>query len=683
MNLRTYHPRPNGRLRLFAAAEFGAGDYFWHAAEAYPADTCLLIPGQDFATPWGEAMVRPTLRDWVRIASRLARCYGGMGIRPRDAVGVYGRFGAGYFLHFLALTRLGAIPVLVNEGMPPDVAVAYLERAGVRAVIHDAITDGTWNNAPYRAVPEAMLAEADEQDFVPYLYKFDDPVLVTHSSGTTGVPKAVTLKHGPYFYAMSKSLEAPRDPAVRLAVSALPPSHNSAIGAAAIAVINGETLVMMPNQDGAAAIRAIARHGASCLVAFPRTFVDILIAEPDPSDLQTMELWVNLGDAAHEAHIRQLTRFGQRVARGQRLPGSRFVDGLGSSEMGSMLFSKVHEPNERGSARCVGKPARWVEAAILGEDGTLLPDGVSGRLCVRSPGTFSGYWNNATLAEASVSNGYFLTGDIAMRDASGRYFHLDRVTDQVGSGGRPIYTLQVEEAIMLGCEQVLDCCVVAGEISPGRALVKCLAVLRPGAIQKPDTLLPAINKTLRAAQLPSVDVLEIVERASVPVGVTGKTLKAQIRQEMIAQHRSRTSARAEWKGGFRGGGIMHLGENPLPMSLVPRTGTGNASFSPMSLVVGATSACYAATLSSLVEAAGIDAHSIDIHSSASFAKSSLPRLEAILHRVEVVLPPGAHSHADEVTRLFEVARSRCPTGALFRDVDVSVEGVVKFRNISE
>lgn len=668
--------RPNTPRRLKAAATLGAGDYFWHAADFSP-DSRLLLPGHALASPWGEPMPCPTLRDWARIAAHMARCYYGLGVRPREPVGVYGRFGAGYFLHFLALSRLGAISVLVNENMPGDIAAAYLQRVGVRVLMHDGAAASHLEGGPIQVVTERDLAAADERNITAYPYAHDDSVMVTHSSGTTGVPKAVTHRHGPYFFAMAQSLRSPRDAAIRCAVSALPASHNSAIGAAAFAVVNGEKLVMMPSQDGAAAVAAIAQHKAGCLVAFPRTFVDILALNPDPAALESLELWINLGDAAHEAHIRRLTRYGTRTIRGRRLPGSRFADGLGSSEMGSMLFVKVHEPGEAGFARCVGTPADWVDAAVLGRDGMPVPDGVSGRLGVRSPGTFSGYWNTPT-GEASVLGGYFLTGDIARRDPEGRFFHLDRTSDEIIAGGNAIHTLVIEEAIMLAADAVLDCCVVATETRPGQASVTCLAVLRSGANTSHTGLLSTANAALRAARLPTLDVLEIVGRDEIPVGMTGKTLKYQIRHRMRGTHQTGEQIKATWSGGFAGRGSIQLGDQVLPFGLT-REPSNSATPSPMSLLVASASGCYVATLAALLERAGIAVDRIDIDSAAGFAGGAPPRLTSIVHRPRVVTPVPFGSRAHEVQRLFETARRLCPTHRLLHGVDMRIEGTVTAR----
>ena len=526
--------RAAGRRRLSAAPHLGLGNFLWQAIDAFTPSPRWIRPARPFPTAWGEVFEQPSLGDWGRLAEAYAQRYAGLGVGRQDAVGVFGDFGAKYLLHFLALSRLGAIPVLVNEGMAVHRAAHYLHHVGVVGVITDDLrreplaTAGS--DVGFVAV-EADIGSAPAVDFEPHQHDAGDAVLITHSSGTTGLPKAVQSNHGPFFYAMARSLELPRDAATRRAVCALPPSHNSAIGATVIAVVNGEELIQMPSQDGAALIEAIREHRPSSVVAFPTTFVDILSLTPSRDDLRSVELWVNLGDSAHEAHIRALMRYGHHFRGSSRAEGSRFVDGRGSSEMGSMLFSTVHSPG-RCVGRCVGAPQPGVEAAILDRHGNGLPDGRPGRLGVRSPGLFGGYWNNSNLTAKARLRGYFQTGDLAYRDVDGQYHHLDRLTDGLTTAGVTIHTLVYEEVIMTAVEAVLDCTVIAIESAPGVPHIVCFAIRRPSADDSEDVLQERIRSAVIAQRLWPLAAVRWVRRQDLPVGITGKVLKSQLRQAL-------------------------------------------------------------------------------------------------------------------------------------------------------
>jgi long-chain acyl-CoA synthetase len=545
------------RRRLAADPQLGMGNFLWKALEAHPGDLRLIVAARPFETAWNERCDRPTLSDWARLAEEYARRYAGMGVGPRDPVGVYGDHGAKYLLHYLALTRLGAIPVLVNERMRPETAARYLRRVGVAGVFTDEHRRPQLRAAA-EAVPGFALVEADFRHAAaaapaaPYVHDPRDPVLITHSSGTTGMPKAVLHKHGPYFYPMARSLEKPRDPATWRAVSALPPAHNSAIGAVAIAVVNGEELILMADQGGAAAREAIREFRPTSVVAFPQTYVDLLATGPDPRDLDSVMMWINLGDAAHEIHIQPLMRFGTHRRGSLPFSGSQFVDGLGSSEMGAMMFSIVHTPGAPRQDRCVGQPQPWVDAVILDDDGARLPDGRPGRLAVKSPSLSAEYWNDSNLTYRSHLRGYFLTGDVAYRDELGRFHHLDRVSDTVATRQGPIHTLTYEETIMNAVDDLLDCAVVAVAIRSGEAYTVGFVVLRDGRSGRAPLLKEEICAALIARDLQPLDEVRIVtESEGLLVGVTGKVLKAELRASLRRELESR-------------GYLEETGRGPLP-----------------------------------------------------------------------------------------------------------------------
>ncbi len=710
MNMETAGDATLSRARLKAMPDLGMGNFFWKCLEVYPEDGKRLIPARPFETAWGEKVVEPSLGDLGRIAERYARCFRGLGIGPRDPVGVYGDFGATYFLYFLALTRIGAVPVFANDRMATQVAGDYLSFTSVRYVLTDPerlpAVRAALSGRDMRVIADPEIRAADEARLTAFEHGSHDPVLITHSSGTTGPPKAVTSLHDPYFYFMRQSLDRPRDPATRRTVSALPPAHNSAIGAIALALINNEEIILAPEQDAETVVDAVNAFKASCVTAFPQTYVEIVDADPDPERLETVEMWINLGDAAHEAHIRPLMRYGHhRIGRSER-SGSRFVDGLGSSEMGSMLFTMVHRPGTPRFDRCIGKPNPWVEARILDRDGGPVPDGRPGLLAVKSPGLFAGYWNNDELTERSFRDGRFLTGDVVRRDEQGWFYHLDRVTDWVVAGDEPVCTLVYEEAILNGVEALLDCCVVADTTAEGDLRMACVAVRRRDRHVDEAEIVDAIDAALRHASLRSMDRVRLASMAEVPVGVTGKVLKRALRDDLFSafepdaageprssspDHASvhpghpvaegdkvRTEVvRGDWSGGFNGKGHVKMGDVSHVVSAARGRSGPDGGTSPSSLLVAAASGCFVLTLATVLEQRRLDVKVISIESEGLFEGSAPPELVAIVHRPTVSLVTGSMSEVAEVRKCFTAAKTMCLATRAMPTVNVSVEGATE------
>src|SRR5690606_256899 len=89
-----------------------------------------------------------------------------------------------------------------------------------------------------------------------------------------------------------------------------------------------------------------------------------------------------------------------------------------------------------------------VDLAILDDDGSPLPQGEVGEVCIRSIANFEGYWNNPEATKAAFfDNGYFRTGDLGYLDEDGYLFIVDRKKDIIIRGGENISCQEVEAAI--------------------------------------------------------------------------------------------------------------------------------------------------------------------------------------------------------------------------------------------
>ena len=84
----------------------------------------------------------------------------------------------------------------------------------------------------------------------------------------------------------------------------------------------------------------------------------------------------------------------------------------------------------------------------LDPDGNPAPDGETGELHLRGSNVFSGYWRRADATEAAFRDGWFRTGDLAVREPDGYYSLQGRRSDLIISGGFNIYPREIEELLM-------------------------------------------------------------------------------------------------------------------------------------------------------------------------------------------------------------------------------------------
>jgi acyl-coenzyme A synthetase/AMP-(fatty) acid ligase len=539
------------RAALAADPEVGAGNVLVKLIEHGAA---LDGPGITFDVdvdghPALEPLTLGALRD--RVAARASWLYH-RGIRPRDPVAVYVTSSADCLLNFMALTWLGAIPALMNGAIPGEIAAGYIQRLRGAGVITDAahreMLSGHGLDVPLGA--DAAETGTGDPARAPAHYRHypEDPVAITHSSGTTRVPAAVVHTHSSIFAAIRLvHLESARAPERTLCV--FPAAHAAGIISTQLALCNRHEHLFLSAQggqfsrSGEAVLDAIERWRPTGVYGFAVTWSELARFDLTRRDLSSVRLWFNTGDCAHEKHVRPLVAAGSHVAYSRAngvtlAPGSKFIDGIGSSEMGHSGFRMVHTATSERYGRCVGKPYAFADIVLLDlEDGTEVPVGKVGQVGMKSPTLAVGYWNDSVNTYRTRFGGYYLTGDLMYRDEEGYYYHVDRAVDAVDLGdGNWLYTAMSEERILVRFPDVRDCTVIAGPADgvDGRVVTDVFLVLAPGAdpgADRRDAIADALGE---AAASTLRRVVVVRDDDDIVVGPTGKVRKFLMRERHLA-----------------------------------------------------------------------------------------------------------------------------------------------------
>jgi len=525
------------RAELAADPDLGAGNVlttlvargFGLDCPAFTFDTAI-----DGLIPAWRSMTVAELDERVR--ARAARLHA-LGIGRRDPVAVVSTSAADTILAFYALARLGAIPALVNPRVPAELASLYLSRLQAVALVADERCRFALAGHDFgieQVIDAETLGAADPADApAPYRHHPDDPVAITHSSGTTGVPKAVVHSHRSLFAAVKHKLRLPVPAGTGRMLNALPAPHVATLIVVNQQLTQQSELLSLSQQTGPSVVDTIESWQPSCVFGFATTWADLAKQDLSGRNIDSVSMWFNTGDCAHEAHIRRLVALGHRtVATSEgrvRKPGSVFIDGLGSSEMGHSHFFITHTTETNRYGRCVGRPYSFCDLKVFDPDGNELPNYQVGELGTQSPTLALGYWNNATQQYRTRLKGYFLTGDLVYRDDDGYFYHMDRLVDSVDLGdGKRLYTAMSEERILAACPDVVDCTVSAVR-EDGRVVTDVLLQLALDADpsdDRTDRVVAALDPHVAA----TVRKVDAVADESIPLGPTGKVRKFQLRQ---------------------------------------------------------------------------------------------------------------------------------------------------------
>lgn len=156
--------------------------------------------------------------------------------------------------------------------------------------------------------------------------------------------------------------------------------------------------------------------------------------EANHSDFATIRLCWSGGDKVSAELEREFTT----------LAGFPIHESYGMTELGLTAISPLHGENRVGS---VGKLCDGYEMSLRDDLNVEVPQGVAGRLWIRSPGMTVGYWQNPTATEEAIVDGWFDTGDLMKVDKDGYLWFCGRKKQIIVHDSSNICPQEVEDAV--------------------------------------------------------------------------------------------------------------------------------------------------------------------------------------------------------------------------------------------
>ena len=128
--------------------------------------------------------------------------------------------------------------------------------------------------------------------------------------------------------------------------------------------------------------------------------------------------------------------------------GKDIYDTWFQTETGGIMIT--NRPGLEIRPGSMGTPLDGIEAAIIADDGELLGNNQQGNLCLKPgwPSMFVTYLNNESAYNSKFKNGYYYTGDTAVRDDDGYYWFKGRSDDVINTAGHLISPFEVESALL-------------------------------------------------------------------------------------------------------------------------------------------------------------------------------------------------------------------------------------------
>lgn len=353
-----------------------------------------------------------------------------------------------------ASARLGAVPALIAPEFPPDVLAVLLARLGTPLVVADAAATARHRLTGYPArvicvdEPVEGTLALDElrggASPLPRPRARHETVAVTHTSGTTGVPKLI--RHTGDSLAGQAAIQVLGGRALLrnhdVIATCLTTAHARTLsGLPTIAAVGAPHLALV-DPDPASAGPLLARYRPSLIETFPNVFLRWEELADDPAaPLANVRIFLSTFDAAHPRTIRRLLGASRR-----RLP--LYAQAYAQSEVGAIAISFRTRRKAAGSdARNVGWPALALDhVRIVDEHGRRVwRPGRVGRILARGPGLFGGYVGEEDRTAAHWHGRWWDTGDLGARLITGQLSLAGRQADALPGVANP---LAVEDVLL-------------------------------------------------------------------------------------------------------------------------------------------------------------------------------------------------------------------------------------------
>jgi long-chain acyl-CoA synthetase len=350
----------------------------------------------------------------------------------------------------------------------------------------------------------------------------DSVAFLQYTGGTTGLSKGAILTHRNIVAAVLQA-EAWFKPAVDRvgdvrevnAIAALPLYHIFALTLSLLALRWGASMTLIPNpRDIPALVSTLARRPFHILPAVNTLFNALLQdARFRQLDFSSLVLSQAGGMAASEGTARQW----------QTTTGCVMIEGWGMSE--TCAIGTNNPVTSTAFSGTIGLPLPSIQIAIKGEDGTSLPQGSAGEICIKGPNVMAGYHNQpAETSAAFTSDGFMRTGDIGVMDERGFTRIVDRKKDMILVSGFNVFPNELENVVSL-CPGVLECAAIGVPDEKQGEAVKLFVVRSEPSLSEAEVS-RFCEQNLTAYKRPKY----IEFREELPKTNVGKILRRALRQ---------------------------------------------------------------------------------------------------------------------------------------------------------
>jgi acyl-coenzyme A synthetase/AMP-(fatty) acid ligase len=391
------------------------------------------------------------------------------GVRPGEHIAIHKADNFDVWMLATAATRIGAVPVMLShhlDGATVGALLGRLEEPNLLTDVHklDALADVPLKDLTKRVIsvggsrPDAVsLTElAGSPRVQPVIRPPDEAALITHTSGTTGVPKLVVhtpqrirarLRPQALLLALIRKRETV---AIRV-----PFLHSRMFAAMSLALQKAMPILLVKETDPDQVAGFFAKHRPGLIEALPNSFMEWERLADDPrKPFASVKYFSSTFDAMHPRTIDRLLGSSER-----RVP--LFFQMYGQTEIGPAIGRPYFRRSaNRTDGRCVGYPVPGgPRIRVVSRGGKRPSKRNPGYMEARWSGLAKTYYGEQERFDANMHAGWWRTGDVGYRGRYGCWHMLDREVDMIPGVES---SLEIEDRVMSRMGELNELVVVPG-----------------------------------------------------------------------------------------------------------------------------------------------------------------------------------------------------------------------------
>jgi long-chain acyl-CoA synthetase len=349
----------------------------------------------------------------------------------------------------------------------------------------------------------------------------DSLAFLQYTGGTTGLSKGAELTHRNIVAAILQA-EAWFTPALARigdtgktnSIAALPLYHIFALTLCLLAIRWGSHMTLVPNPRDFGKFVEVLRKRPFHLFPAVNTLFNALLQHPQFKSVDFSQLCLSQagGMAASEGTAKHW----------QQVTGCPMVEGWGMSETCAIGTNNIVTSKEFTGT--IGLPLPGIDIAIKDDEGTSLPPGEAGEICIKGPNVMRGYYKQpGETQKAFTTDGFMRTGDIGTMDKRGYIKIVDRKKDMINVSGFNVFPNELENVVSM-CPGVVECAAIGVADEKQGEAIKIFVVKNDPTLSEED-----VGKFCRQ-NLTGYKVPKYIEfRDELPKTNVGKILRRELR----------------------------------------------------------------------------------------------------------------------------------------------------------